>query len=164
MRNGDFNRKQFWNSAAFALNLPQILGLFALTALIITLTVRRVAPDLFLILPRTRPVLWGMVMVFYPILSVYPQGIIYRAFLVERYGDLIPNRWLLMLASAVVFAYVHIIFRNSLAVGLTFLGGLLFAFRYLQTGSLLVSSFEHALYGCLMFTVGLGRSFYRGTV
>jgi membrane protease YdiL (CAAX protease family) len=64
------------------------------------------------------------------------------------------------LASAISFAYVHIVFRNPLALALTFLAGLLFGFRYLQTGSLLVSSFEHALYGCAIFTIGLGRSFY----
>jgi membrane protease YdiL (CAAX protease family) len=64
----------------------------------------------------------------------------------------------------VAFAFLHIIFRNTLAVSLTFLGGLLFAARYAQTGSLATSSFEHALYGCWLFTVGLGQYFYHGTI
>jgi membrane protease YdiL (CAAX protease family) len=100
----------------------------------------------------------------YPILSVYPQGIVYRAFIFERYRELFGPSWAIVLASAVAFAYVHIVFRNPLAIGLTFLGGVLFAYRYLQTGSLFVSSFEHALYGCAIFTIGLGRSFYHGAV
>ena len=99
-------------------------------------------------------------MALYPILSVYPQAIIYRAFVFDRYRDLFGPPWAIVLASAVAFAYVHIIFQNRLAVVLTFFGGILFAVCYLQTGSLFVSSFEHALYGCSIFTIGLGRSFY----
>jgi len=41
---------------------------------------------------------------------------------------------------------------------------LLFAARYAETGSLATSSFEHALYGCWLFTVGLGQYFYHGTI
>jgi hypothetical protein len=67
-----------------------------------------------------------------------------------------------MVASAAAFGFLHIIFRNSLAVWLTFFGGILFAWRYEVTGSLFVSSFEHALYGCWLFTVGLGQYFYHG--
>jgi membrane protease YdiL (CAAX protease family) len=55
---------------------------------------------------------------------------------------------------------MHIVFRNPLAMALTFAGGILFAWRYEKTGSLFVSSFEHALYGCFLFTIGLGRYFY----
>ena len=70
----------------------------------------------------------------------------------------------MILASAAAFAFLHIIFRNGLAVALTFAGGLLFAARYAQTGSLAASTFEHALYGCWLFTVGLGQFFYHGTI
>jgi membrane protease YdiL (CAAX protease family) len=68
----------------------------------------------------------------------------------------------MILASAVAFAFVHIIFRNPIAVSFTLVGGLLFAWRYQQTDSLFTSSLEHALYGCLMFTIGLGDYFYKG--
>jgi membrane protease YdiL (CAAX protease family) len=57
---------------------------------------------------------------------------------------------------------MHIVYRNPLAVVLTFFGGLIFAWRYKVTNSLLTSSFEHALYGCWLFTVGLGDFFYHG--
>jgi uncharacterized protein len=141
-------------------NLPSILVIFVLFAITITALVHRFAPqDLFRFF-RTQPAFWALVMVGYPLLSVYPQGIIYRAFFFDRYRALFPNPWVMVLMSALAFAYVHVIFRNWLAVGLTAVGGLLFAMRYAQTGSIFVSSFEHALYGCWLFTVGLGRSFF----
>ena len=34
--------------------------------------------------------------------------------------------------------------------------------RYQRTGSLLVVSIEHALYGITIFAIGLGRYFYHG--
>ena len=49
------------------------------------------------------------------------------------------------------------------ALGLALLGGLLFAHTYAHTQSLLVSSIEHALYGCLLFSSPLGPSFYDGS-
>jgi membrane protease YdiL (CAAX protease family) len=101
-------------------------------------------------------------MVLYPILSVYPQGIIYRAFFFERYRTLFPNPAVLIMMSAIAFSFAHIIFPNPIAVSFTLVGGLLFAWRYASTGSLFASSFEHALYGCWIFTIGLGDFFYKG--
>jgi hypothetical protein len=64
-------------------------------------------------------------------------------------------------ASAVVFAFGHVMFpRPWVAMGLTLLGGLLFGYHYAQSGSLLLVSIEHALFGQVLFTVGLGRFFY----
>jgi membrane protease YdiL (CAAX protease family) len=101
-------------------------------------------------------------MVLYPLLSVCPQGIIYRGFFFARYRELFPSGMALLLASAAVFSFSHIIFRNPWSVLLTFIAGLLFAWRYEATGSLLAGNLEHALYGCYMFTVGLGALFYHG--
>jgi membrane protease YdiL (CAAX protease family) len=82
--------------------------------------------------------------------------------LFERYRRLVGNSVLLVVLSAVAFSFAHIIFRNPIAVSFTLTGGLLFDWRYAETGSLLTSSFEHALYGCWMFTIGLGEYFYKG--
>jgi hypothetical protein len=38
----------------------------------------------------------------------------------------------------------------------------LFGWRYAETGSLFASSFEHALYGGSMFTIGLEQYLYKG--
>lgn len=159
-----FDRGSLWNTAPLGQYAFPILGLFALAAAIgIALVLRFGAPGLFLNLPRSNPRLWILVMILYPVLSVYPQGIIYRAFVFERYRDLFGPPWAIVLASAFAFTYVHIVFRNKLALALTLLGGVLFGIRFLQTGSLFVSSLEHALYGCFMFTVGVGRSFHHAS-
>jgi membrane protease YdiL (CAAX protease family) len=160
LRDRGFSRAQLWRSGSIRQVLPQVLGLFAFSASVIAAGVWIWAPNLFLNMPRTSPWVWAGIMLLYPVASVYPQGIVYRAFLFRRYGDYFQGQaWVLVVVSAFAFAFVHIIFRNWLAVGLTFVGGLLFALRYHRTGSLATSSFEHALYGCLMFTIGLGNKF-----
>jgi membrane protease YdiL (CAAX protease family) len=159
-----FDRARLWNIGQLQGRIGVILAIFAVAALAIWIGVRRFAPDLEWSFVRRQPAFWAVVMVAYPVLSVYPQGLLYRAFFFERYAALFPGKWAMILASAAAFAFLHIIFRNWLAVALTFAGGLLFAARYAETGSLATSSFEHALYGCWLFTVGLGQYFYHGTI
>jgi membrane protease YdiL (CAAX protease family) len=137
---------------------------FLICAGVVWVVVWLLAPELLFSFVRSNPVSWALVMVLYPVLSVYPQGIIYRSFLMHRYAALFPSGTLLIIVSAAAFAFMHIIFRNPLAVALTFAGGLLFAWRYRVTGSLFTSSLEHALYGCWLFTVGLGQYFYHGRI
>jgi membrane protease YdiL (CAAX protease family) len=160
LRDPEFPRESLWNPGPFASSAPLILGLWIPAVALIGAVVFKVAPHLFLNFPRTYPGLWALIMVLYPVASVYPQGIIYRSFLFHRYRDLFGEGVITVLVSALAFSYLHIIFRNWVAVGMTFLGGVIFAYRHWQTGSLLVSSVEHALYGCLMFTIGLGEFFY----
>jgi hypothetical protein len=153
-----FKRGQLWNAGQLTDHLAEILAIFVVVALVLWLGVRRFAPDLEWSFVRRHPVFWAVVMVAYPVLSVYPQGLLYRAFFFERYTALFPGRWTMIVASAAAFAFLHIVFRNWLAVAL------LFAARYADTGSLATSAFEHALYGCWLFTVGLGQYFYHGTI
>jgi hypothetical protein len=131
-------------------------------AVVATLS-RRLAPETFLALPRTRPGLWLLVAAFYPLLSVLPQGVFWRVFFVHRYAPLLGNGAAMLVCGAVAFAFAHVIFRNAIAVALTALGGLLFLHTYQVTGSLLASSLEHAVYGVAAFTFGVGRSLYLGS-
>jgi hypothetical protein len=163
-RDPGFDRARLWNAAPLPGQLPSILKIFAVAALVIWLAVHRFAPSLEWSFIRRQPGFWAAVMLAYPVLSVYPQGVLYRAFFFERYAPLFPGRWTMIVASAAAFAFLHIIFRNPLAPALTFAGGLLFAYRYAETGSLATSCVEHALYGCWLFTVGLGGYFYHGTI
>ncbi|WP_446745790.1 CPBP family intramembrane glutamic endopeptidase [Silvibacterium acidisoli] len=163
LRDPEFERKQLWNAAPLRRELPSILGLFLLgVALIGTLAAVLYRPLLFGLV-RTHPLLWALIMVLYPVLSVYPQGVIYRVFVMHRYGKGKPGA-IAILLSACSFALMHVVFRNPVALILTFAGGLLFAWRQARTQSLLVSSIEHSLYGCLLFTVGLGQFFYARSI
>ena len=171
LRDPTMDRHRLWNAGALPAflfrwrgGLPGILPLFAIVAVAMGIAVWRFAPNLFLSLPRRTPLLWVAIVLLYPVLSVYPQSIVYRAFLFHRYGTLFGGGTGAVVASAFAFGFMHIVFRNDYAVVLTTAAGLLFAERYLQTGSLFVSAFEHSLYGCLIFTVGLGRFFYHGAV
>jgi hypothetical protein len=163
LRDPQFDRARLWNAGQLTGRLPAMLAVFGVVAFLLWLGMRRYAPNREWNLVRRHPVFWAVVMVAYPVLSVYPQGLLYRAFFFERYGGLFPGRWAIILASAAAFGFLHIVFRNRLAPVLTFIGGLLFAWRYAETGSLAASSFEHALYGCWLFTIGLGRFFYDQT-
>jgi hypothetical protein len=144
--------------------------LFIPVAILFTALVWRIESLRLLELVKTNPKLWALVMLFYPVFSVYPQGIIFRSFVLHRYRRFfrsIPDKslaeqskWALILLSAATFSLMHIVFHNPVAVTLTFIGGIFFARRHLKSHSLFVSSFEHALYGCLLFTIGLGNYFY----
>jgi len=157
-----FDRKLLWNRGALPAVFPQITMIFVIVALLVGLVVDSLAPQMLFNFVKRAPAFWALVMILYPVLSVYPQAIIYRAFFFERYRVLFPNTVMLILTSAIAFSFAHIIFRNPIALSFTLIGGLLFAWRYSTTGSLFASSFEHALYGCWMFTIGLGQYFYKG--
>ena len=51
-----------------------------------------------------------------------------------------------------------------IAVLLGTLGGILFAYTYCKSGSLILAAVEHAIWGCALFTFGLGSYFYGSTV
>jgi len=164
LRDPHFDRTLLWNAGALSVSWKPILLTFAIAAFALWLGVHVLVPELEWSFLRRSPGFWTLVMALYPVLSVYPQALVYRAFFFQRYAGLFPGRWPLILASAAVFAFMHVIFRNGIAVVFTFAGGILFAARYAATGSLFTAGFEHALYGCWIFTVGLGQYFYHGTI
>ncbi|MEZ7196544.1 CPBP family intramembrane glutamic endopeptidase [Pseudodesulfovibrio karagichevae] len=118
------------------------------------------APDQLFGFPRSRPLLWLAVMVLYPLLSAFPQETIYRAFLFRRYVPILRTDRARTWASVLAFSFLHIVFGNWVAVVLTIPAGWIFTRTYRRTGSLFLASLEHAAYGCVIFTVGLGRFFY----
>ena len=160
-----FDKTEFWNAKAInSKNLIRISALFFPAVIIITAGTYILEPERFLQFMLTNTGMWVLVMIFYPILSVYPQELIYRSFIFHRYKNLFNNNIAMILASAVAFGYVHIIFNNWVAVILSTFGGLIFATTYHRFKSLGLVCIEHALYGCFIFTVGLGWYFYRGAV
>jgi uncharacterized protein len=163
-RDPTFDRRQLWRLGTLEKQLPQMLALFGAGVVVISALVRVYAPQLFLNLPRLHPGFWALVMVTYPIFSVIPQTLVYRTFVLHRYRPVFQPKGappaVLIFASAAAFALGHIVFHNWIAVALTFPGGMLFARHYLSSRSVGVSALEHALFGCFLFTIGLGQFFY----
>ncbi len=124
----------------------------------------RIHPEWLFSFVASHPKFWLAVMFAYPVLSVVPQGAIYRAFFKERYAAHIPNATLRTLVAAACFSFCHVFFLNAWALLLTFVGGILFWRTYEKTGSLLLANLEHALYGDLVFTIGYGAFLYHGTL
>lgn len=164
LRDRTFDRGSLWRSAALRGHWKHLVLSFAAAAAGLAFLLAWLAPDKLFWLPRHRPVLWAVVMVAYPVLSVYPQEIIYRAFFFHRYRPLFGEGRAMIVASAVAFGFMHVLFRNWIAVILTLVGGLAFAHRYGRSRSLLLTALEHALYGQWIFTVGLGEYFLAGTL
>ena len=140
-----------------------ILIVFLCIGAIVTAFVSQRFPDDFMSLPMNRPRLWSRIMLLYPILSVVAQELIYRTFFFHRYGPLFGNaRWLIILTNAAIFGLAHILYGSVVSLLLTAIFGVLLAWRYERTRSFWAVWFEHTLYGCLVFTIGLGRYFFTG--
>lgn len=133
--------------------LIKLLGIILLT----TLYMRLVDSENLFVVVLNKPVLWVVILFVYSFFSVYPQELIYRTFFFKRYGDLFKDKTLFLIINAALFSLAHLFFKNTLVLFLTFIGGLLFAFTFIKTRSTVLVSIEHAIYGCWLFTVGMGE-------
>lgn len=111
-------------------------------------------------LPRANIWIYLALCIFYPVFSAYGQEIIYRTFLSRRYQALFPKGWQFVLASAISFSFMHIVYYDPVSMILTFIGGLYFAQVYWQTRSVLFTSVLHGIFGIMIFGVGLGQYFW----
>ena len=140
--------KRFWK-----LTLIKFIGIVVITALYILVF----QPEsLFNPIVKDYRV-WLLFCCVYTFLSVYPQELIYRTFFFQRYQSLFKNENLFILVNAALFSLAHLFFKNTLVMVLTFVGGILFALTFTKTKSTLLVSIEHALYGCWLFSVGMGE-------
>jgi uncharacterized protein len=142
--------------------LTSILLTFLTGSIVVAGLVAAIMPDRLFALAAERPGLWLKIMTLYPLTSVLPQEFAYRVFFFHRYGLLFRSRRSLILANALAFGFAHVLFRNWIAVGGTFVVGLLLAWRYERTRSFWAVYFEHVLWGWLVFTIGLGVYFFTG--
>lgn len=105
-----------------------------------------------------------MIFTIYPILSALPQELIFCSFFFHRYKIFFKTENTRIWASAIVFAYAHVLYINPVAPILSLIGGLIFAKTYAQTRSLALVTIEHALYGNALFFIGLGIYFWSGAL
>jgi uncharacterized protein len=110
--------------------------------------------------------LWAvpLVAIAYTVLSALPQEFIFCSFFFKRYDPLLKTQTVKIMASAIVFAWAHVLFINPVAPPLSFIAGLIFAHTFARTRSLALVTLEHGLYGTWLFMVGLGWYFYHGAV
>lgn len=157
----DFDKLSLLHTLNGHIGELQKIGLRSLGVGIFSIcVVMAIDPKQLFAFPSTNPMLWLMVMILYPLLSAWPQEIIYRGFLIRRYRPIFTGQGT-MIASVIAFSFLHVIFDNWVAVILTIPAGYLFTRTYLKTGSIMLASIEHAAYGCVVFTTGLGHFFYK---
>jgi hypothetical protein len=128
--------------------LPQLVPVLlrdAILLILLGLAVRVFAPESLFSLVKRQPHFWALIMLLYPLLSVCPQEFLYRVFFFQRYQALFGSGRGMIAASS-----------------LCCLGGLLFSLTYQRSGSLLLASIDHALFGNFIFTIGLGQFFHHG--
>ncbi len=159
-----FNRKKLSNTRGLCKSLRGILLRFIPAAVFLTVIILMLEPDKVFDMVRNDFNAWLFVVIAYPLFSVYPQEIIYRAFVFHRYDALFPKQRFMIHVNALSFGYLHIIFGNYLAIFLTYGAGYLFARTYAESKSLLAVSIEHALYGILIFTIGFNSYFLNSVV
>lgn len=143
----NLNWKLFWKTTLF-----KFFAIVFITTLFVIFTEKE---SLFKPI-LNQPKLWLIILFVYSVFSVYPQELIFRTFYFKRYKVLIKNRSYLIFLNAIVFSLAHLFFANILVSVLTFIGGLLFATTYKKTQSTIMVSVEHAIYGCWLYTVGMG--------
>lgn len=161
----NFKRKRLTKvKAVRKKNIKPLLIQFFSISIIFTLILYMMMPAKLFSLIENHPIMWILVILIYPIFSVYPQEIVYRAFFFHRYKKIFRNKELMIIINSFLFGYLHIIFHNWIAVILTIGGGYLFATLYKKTHSLALLFVSHSLYGCMLFTIGLGEFFYTGTI
>lgn len=159
-----FRWSDLWRARASFGEWRRVMITFAVAVPLLAGLLYWLRPESLFALPRQRPYAWLLVVALYPLVSVYPQEIIYRAFFLHRYRVLFGDGWWMVAASALAFGFAHITFHNWVAVALTVPGGILFARTWRRTDALIFVAFEHALYGACVFTVGLGDFLLEGTM
>ena len=150
-----------WNRWTRAELVPVLVRFAALALPILGLAYSLVGADGLFAFARRAPWIYLAVLVLYPWLSAFPQEVVWRSFLFHRYRPLLGDGVGRVAASALLFAFLHVVYGNAVAPALSLVGGWLFARTFARTRSLWLVTIEHALYGLWLFTVGLGRFFYQ---
>ena len=134
--------------------------LFLLAAVIMVVAIWFVDSSKVFNFPRNNPEKLLLLSFIYPLFSVIPQELFYRSFFFHRYAKLFSSKWSLIFVNALFFSLGHVFFKSSVVMFLTFIAGLVFAYRYHQSKSLLLTVIEHTLYGVWLFISGLGVYFF----
>lgn len=145
-------------------NLKPILLRFVLACIGMTIFLYLYDPDRMLYIVHERPHIIPFLFIAYPLISALPQELVFCSFFFERYKGFFGKGLKMVAASAIIFAYAHILYINPVAPTLSLIAGVIFALTYLKTRSLALVTLEHGLYGNFLFIIGLGYYFHGGSV
>lgn len=148
-----FGRIRWARALIFALGVG-VMGWIILSA---------TRPDYLRPLSPERLRFLALLWLLYPILSALPQELIFRVLFYHRYGELFRNSRVALVANAAVFSFAHLMYWSWIVAGLTFAGGLIFAYSYRRRG-FPEAVLLHGLAGNMLFTVGMGVFFWSGNV
>ncbi|MFK7840334.1 MAG: CPBP family intramembrane glutamic endopeptidase [Bdellovibrionales bacterium] len=152
-----------WEAVTWAAMKP-ILVRFVFASIGMVAFIYFIDPDRMFGIIRERPQIIPFLLVMYPLISALPQEFIFCSFFFERYKKFFTSDKAMIIASAIVFAYAHVLYINWIAPFLSLIAGIIFATTYAKTKSLALVTIEHGLYGNVLFLVGLGWYFYGGAV
>jgi hypothetical protein len=161
-RDPTFDRSRLFSLGRLRGSLGSIALRGALAAGVITGLVLLLRPSALLAMPAREPALWLAGLALYPLLSAWPQEVIFRLFFFHRYAPLLGTGWSMLGSNAIAFGLLHVIYPNALAPLLSVPAGLLLALTWRRTGRLGPVWLEHTVYGLLLFTLGLGDFFFDG--
>lgn len=135
-------------------------GIYLGTFLVLTGYVYFILQQAPFVIVRERPLLMLIIAIFYPLVSAFPQELIYRTFYFSRYKTVFSEKQLLI-TNMILFSWLHIIYNNVPAIILTLLSGLIFTCNYHRKGSLILVTIEHSILGIIVFLTGMGQYFYK---
>ncbi|WP_421905647.1 CPBP family intramembrane glutamic endopeptidase [Mameliella sp.] len=142
-----------------------VAGFAAVTAITGYVVLRLTAPESAFALIRINPALMLMIAALYPFLSALPQELVFRPLFFRRYGGLLPGgTWPPLVLNAALFSFAHLMYWSWIVAGMTFFGGLAFAWSYERRGSFAEAVLLHSIAGVILFALGLGVFFYSGNV
>lgn len=157
----------YWRDLTFGLrNINwSVTGAFALVATIVPAGVTMLTnPEGLFFLVLHRPALMAIILIFYPLVSVVPQELLFRVLFFRRYRRLLPGPKTGIFLNGVLFSLAHLMYWNPIVLGMTFAGGLVFAWAYEIRGNFTEAVLFHMIAGELIFIMGLGVLFYSGNV
>jgi len=162
LRDKSFNRASLVNVKLDSGAWKKLALRFLLLSGVLAGAIVILCPHLFIVLIKKQPFIWLGIILLYPWLSACPQEVIYRVYFFHRYCDIVKNKKLLVVINVILFSFLHVIYFNWVAVVFALVGGYLFSTTFLKTRSLPAAMAEHALYGMMIFSIGLGQYFLKG--
>ena len=145
-------------------NMKPILWRWVIACIGMTIFLYFYDADRMFFLLIERPQFIPVLMILYPLISALPQEFIFCSFFFNRYQRYFKTGWSMIIASAITFAYAHVLYINPVAPTLSLIGGIIFAHTFYKHRSLALVTIEHGLYGNFLFILGLGWYFYSGSV